>query len=110
MWLQRTLENPPNAIPYQWADLESLGLSAEEAAARVWLVTVTPLGGHQYGGHLALSALLRAQPDLANRFLGNLLRTFPFSPVAAVGYALVARFRHWLPGGTPACRRKADQW
>jgi len=37
------------------------------------------------------------------RFLGHLLVTPPFSWVAAVGYALVARYRHLLPGGTPAC-------
>ena len=107
-WLQNALASPPSVVPYQRADLDSLGLTTDEAAARVWFVTMAHGRGHQYGGHLAVAAILRAQPDLASRFLGNLLRTFPFSPIAAVGYSLVARFRHQLPGGTPACRMTAE--
>jgi predicted DCC family thiol-disulfide oxidoreductase YuxK len=101
-WLERNLPVMPPSTPYQWADLDSLGLSTAEAAERVWLVT----SGHQYGGHLAVSALLRHQPSVAWRFVGWLLVSPPFSPLAAVGYSLVARYRHRLPGGTPACAVK----
>ncbi len=89
----------PRAEPYQWIDLDSLGLTSAEASARVWLVTAS----HEYGGHLAVSALLRHQPGLGWRFLGWLIATPPFSLVAAAVYSLVARYRHVLPGGTPAC-------
>jgi len=99
-WLERTLPVMPPTVPYQWADLESFGLSLDEARERVWLVTPD----RQYGGHLAVSALLRKQPDARWRFVGWLLATPGFSEIAAVGYALVARFRYLLPGGTPACR------
>jgi hypothetical protein len=37
------------------------------------------------------------------RFAGFLLATPPFSIVAALGYNVLARYRHRLPGGTPAC-------
>ncbi len=104
-WLERSLPAMPRATPYQWAELDDLGLSVEEAAARVWLVATDAGGGlHQYGGHLAVSVLLRHQPRLSWRFLGILLDTPPFSLLASVGYAVVARYRHLLPGGTPACR------
>ncbi len=89
----------PEAVPFQWTDLDAIGLTRSEAAERVWLVT----DDHQYGGHLAVSAMLRHQPSSPWRFLGWLLAFPPFSPIAAAGYALVARYRHLLPGGTPAC-------
>ncbi len=98
-WLEAHLPVSPPSTPFQWADLEALGLTREEASERVWLVTPR----HQYGGHLALSALLRTQPGFGWRFAGNLIATPPFSLVAAVGYSLIARNRHRLPGGTPAC-------
>ena len=103
-WLQTHLPLPATSVPYQWADLEDLGLTVDEAAARVWLVTTEGKTGHQYGGHLAVAAMLRRQPSVGWRFLGFLLISFPFSVVAAIGYAIIARFRHRLPGGTPACR------
>ncbi|MCU1523404.1 MAG: hypothetical protein JWO18_298 [Microbacteriaceae bacterium] len=98
-WLERTLPVMPAAKPYQWTDLDALGLTTAEASARVWLVT----DSHQYGGHLAVSALLRYQPNPLWRFGGWMLATPPFSLAAALGYSLVARYRHLLPGGTPAC-------
>lgn len=113
-WLERTLPTMPQATPYQWAGLDALGLGREEAAERVWLVTATvsvnsgsreaaPRVLHQYGGHLAVAQILRHQPQFGWRFLGFLLDTPPFSLIAGIGYALVARYRYLLPGGTPAC-------
>lgn len=99
-WLESHLPVSPTSVPFQWADLESLGLSEDEARERVWLITPE----HQYGGHLAVAAILRRQPSAGWRFLGWMLVSPVFSPVAAVGYALIARYRYLLPGGTPACR------
>ena len=72
--LERMLPVFPEAHPWQWLDLDAIGLS-----------------------------LLRIQRPFGLRFLGHLLVTPPFSWAAAVGYAVVARFRHRLPGGTHAC-------
>jgi predicted DCC family thiol-disulfide oxidoreductase YuxK len=102
-WLQRTLPAMPPSKPYQWTDLGAYGLTSTEAASRVWMVT----NGERFGGHLAVSALLRHQPSLAWRFVGWMIATPPFSIAADIGYRLIARYRHLLPGGTPACAVRA---
>lgn len=97
--LKELLPTFPEAQPWQWLDLDALGLTLDDVTHFAWVLTAK----HHYGGHLALSALLRMQRDVRWRFLGNLLRTAPFSVVAAVGYQFVSRNRSRLPGGTPAC-------
>ena len=99
-WLEKHLSEYPTAVPFQWADLESLGVSEAEARDRVWFV----VGGRRFGGHRAVSALLRRQSHIGWRFLGHLLVAPGFSLIAAGGYALVARYCYTLPGGTPACK------
>jgi predicted DCC family thiol-disulfide oxidoreductase YuxK len=98
--LERLLPRFPRAIPSQWADLDALGLTEHDVTNYTWFITPT----HQYAGHLAFAALLRSQPSVPLRFVGNLVATPPFSWVAALGYRLIALNRHRLPGGTPACR------
>lgn len=99
-WLEKHLSELPTTVPFQWADLESLGVSEAEARDRVWFV----VDGQRFGGHRAVSALLRRQSHIGWRFLGHLLVAPGFSLIAAGGYALVARYRYKLPGGTPACK------
>lgn len=89
----------PDAQPWQWIDFASLGLSRRDVTHYVWLL----VDGERHRGHAAVAALLRVQRAFGWRFLGQLLITPPFSWIAAAGYAIVARFRHRLPGGTPAC-------
>ena len=89
----------PEATPWQWLELENYGLSQHDVDLYAWVMTPA----HQYAGHLALSALLRMQPAAAWRFLGHLIATPPVSWIAAIGYHFIARYRHRLPGGTPAC-------
>ncbi len=104
-WLERTIPVMPAAIPFQWAPLDDFGLTRDEAAARVWLVTTDSSHRiHQYGGYLAVSVILRHQPSMAWRFLGVLLDTWPFSIASGIVYSLIARYRYRLPGGAPACR------
>jgi predicted DCC family thiol-disulfide oxidoreductase YuxK len=97
--LETVLPRFPRAMPWQWLDLDEYGLSHEDVARFVWVVTPS----HQYAGHLALSALLRMQRTFPWRLAGWLLATPPFSWAAAIGYRLIAANRHRLPGGTPAC-------
>lgn len=99
-WLEHHLPAFPTAVPFQWADLDKLGVTEAEARERVWLVS----GGRRFGGHFAVSVLLRRQPSAGWRFLGWLIAAPGFSLISAAGYALVARYRYRLPGGTPACR------
>jgi predicted DCC family thiol-disulfide oxidoreductase YuxK len=102
--LERALPRFPETIPYQWADLDALGLTLDDVQHFAWYLTTK----RQYGGHLAFSALLRSQPRFWLRFAGWILATPPFSWVAALGYQFVARYRHLLPGGTPACALPRD--
>lgn len=97
--LERTLRFFPESKPWQWLDYEALGLSRHDVSHYVWFL----IGDRRYRGHAAVAALLRGQRSAGWRFVGHLLVTPPFSWVAAVAYALIARFRHRLPGGTPAC-------
>lgn len=89
----------PDARPWQWLDLDALGLSRDDVARYAWLLA----DGRRERGHATFAGLLRMQPSAGLRVVGRLLVTPPFSWAAAFGYFLIARFRHRLPGGTPAC-------
>ncbi|MER5863638.1 DUF393 domain-containing protein [Kitasatospora sp. NPDC002040] len=95
------------AVPYQFADLAALDaragglglITAERAEQEVlWL---TPAGDVHSGAQAAARLLLRSGGAWA--YLGALLTLAPVRPLAALGYRWVARNRHSLPGGTPAC-------
>ena len=104
-WLKKHLAEFPTAVPFQWADLEALGMTEAEARDPVWFVSAGQGSGRErFGGHRAVSALLRRQSNIGWRFLGHLLVAPGFSLIGAAGYALVARYRYRLPGGTPACK------
>ena len=103
--LEAALPVFPRTTPWQWIDLDEYALSRDDVDRYAWVITPghQTSAGHQYAGHLALSALLRMQPALGLRFLGHLLATPPFSIAAAIGYRIIAANRSRLPGGTPAC-------
>lgn len=96
--LKRT-STPLTAVAWQLADLKALRLDEERAAARVYLV----VGEESYGGHHAFARILIVQKSALLRGIGRVMDVPPVSWVAALAYRLVARFRHRLPGGTPAC-------
>ncbi len=91
---------PIVAHAWQLTDVTRFGLTEPQTAARVYLV----VGDEKFGGHLAFAYLLFIQTNWALRAIGWLLTVPPLCWVASLGYALVARFRQRLPGGTPACK------
>lgn len=97
----RRSSTPISAVPWQRANLESFGLTADEASKRVYFVVAD---GKPQGGHRAFAGLLRAQRSVALKALGSLMLVPPVSWLAAAVYILVAKYRHKLPGGTPACK------
>ena len=97
--LERWLVRFPEAQPWQWLDLDEFGLSSDDVTRYVWLL----VGERRFRGHAAFAALLRMQRSRPLRVVGQVLVTPPFSWAAALGYRLIARFRHRLPGGTAAC-------
>jgi predicted DCC family thiol-disulfide oxidoreductase YuxK len=102
-WLVARWSGPEEAIPWQHvsaAELERLGLSRDDVRRAVWWVDPS---GSRSRGHLAIARALRAThgwPSVA----GRMLLASPLRWVGAGAYPLVARWRHRLPGGTPACR------
>lgn len=86
-------------VAWQVADLEELGITPEQAAEAVRWVGAD---GEVRSGHEALAAAL-VTAGAAWRILGRAILLPGVSALAAAGYRLVARNRHRLPGGTPAC-------
>lgn len=80
--------------------LEDVGLTRDDVEGAAWWLDVT---GTPQRGHRAIAfALLAIGAWWA--LAGRLLLVPPISWLAAVVYALVARYRHRMPGGTAACR------
>ena len=79
--------------------MADFGLTEAEASAKVQLVA----SGKVYAGHKAFAKILLLQKQWWFKMLGAFLVIPPFSWGAAVGYFFVAKYRHKLPGGTPAC-------
>ncbi len=80
-------------------ELNELGLSLPEVQRSVWWVE---RANRKEGPRAVARALIEARGFLA--LLGVLILLPPMSWVAPNVYRLVARFRHRLPGSTPACR------
>jgi len=99
-WMEQRLAPTVVVVPWQRLDLERVGLTeAEVRTAAYWIDEAGERHrGHRAVGH-ALLACRRPWP-----VLGRMCLIPPSSCVAAGVYALVARFRHRLPGSTPACR------
>lgn len=85
--------------PWQWIELADFGLTKEQASAKVQLV----VDGQVYAGHKSFAMILRIQKQWWFKLLGAILVIPPFSWGARLGYFYVAKYRHKLPGGTPAC-------
>ena len=104
--LQRWFPDTFDVVPYQRADLASLGLTASECHDALQWVD----GGRREAGARALGGLLRAGsgrgglPGAAARTAALLCDVPPTSWGAAAVYRVVAANRHRLPGGTPACQ------
>lgn len=97
--VQRT-RKPVVAEAWQLVDVSKYGLTKEETAKRVYLITNIKT----YSASRAVAHLLANKKNFGFRAIGFLLMVPPISWLALPGYYLVARFRHKLPGGTPACK------
>lgn len=94
---------PPGAgtIPWQFLDDPAdVGLTREQVAeAAFWIDE----DGRAWRGHEA-AALALQEIGGAWRWIGRLMLVAPIDRLAAWAYEVIARNRHRLPGGTPACR------
>lgn len=90
---------PLTLAAWQLTDLEPLGLTREQASERVYLVTDEGL----FAGAECVAELMRIQGDPLHRLLAWSMRLQGIRRLCEWGYQLVAKNRHRLPGGTPAC-------
>ena len=90
---------PVTIAAWQLTDLSALGLTAEQAGTQVYLVTDHGL----FAGAECFAEFMRLQGDPLHRLIAWGMRLPLMRSLAAWGYRLVARNRHRLPGGTPAC-------
>ncbi|MCX4547034.1 DUF393 domain-containing protein [Streptomyces sp. NBC_01565] len=92
----------PDAVvtPWQYADLDALGVTAERADREV--LWIEPGTADVYGGADAVARLLKHGPRLP-RLAGQAMTPPPISWIARLVYRVVALNRHRLPGGTVAC-------
>lgn len=88
--------------PLPARDLASLGVDSARADREMPAVLVS---GEVVYGAAAVAAALAAGPGWA-RAVGAVMRLPLVRLLARGGYAVVARHRHHLPGGTRACRRR----
>ena len=86
--------------PYQFVDLAAVGLTVEECERAVQWVA-------EDGTVLAAERAVIAGLRHAGRWwglLGRLMAVPGIRHVAGLVYRLVAKYRHRMPGGTPACK------
>ncbi|MFI6449009.1 thiol-disulfide oxidoreductase DCC family protein [Kitasatospora sp. NPDC050543] len=107
-YLRQTLASGGwDAVPFQFADLAELDALAGGRGEVSWeraereVLWVTP-AGRVYGGARAVARLLMRSGGVW-AYLGGLLALAPVRPVADLVYRWVAKNRHRMPGGTPAC-------
>lgn len=85
--------------PWQWADLAGLGVTPAEAQREV--IWVDGMGRHSGGAAAVADWLVFAGAPYS--LLGRVLRLPIVRLIAAGCYRVIARNRHRLPGGSPAC-------
>lgn len=100
-FIEQRIPTEARVLPWQFADLDTLGLSAAECVEAVQWVDAD---GKRAAGPDAIAWLLSGSTPLW-RALGRLLRLPPVRALAWPVYRWVANNRHRLPGGTPACVR-----
>ena len=97
-FVERRIPTAAEVTPWQFADLDALGVTQAEAERAV--VWVAP--GANAAGPDAIARLL-VDAGSFWRLLGRVLGLRPVGWVAWPVYRWVARNRHRMPGGTAAC-------
>jgi predicted DCC family thiol-disulfide oxidoreductase YuxK len=102
-WIQARWSQPEDRIvPWQFLcaeERDAMGLTIEQASQRAYWWDSSEL----FGAERAIARALRAA-RFPWRPLGYLLDLPGVRSVAHPVYLLVAKYRHRLPGGTPACK------
>lgn len=95
--------NGPEAVPWQRlppAVAARAGLTRGDLERAAWWIEGA--ARPEEGPRAVAAALVAARRPWP--MVGHALSAPPLSWLAPSGYRIVARYRHRLPGGTPACR------
>ncbi len=98
-FIERRMRTSAVVIPWQFADLDSLGVTQQQAEEAVQWIDVD---GRVASGPEGIARLL-VDSGSYWRPLGWLLGLRPVLWLAWPAYRWVARNRHRMPGGTAAC-------
>jgi predicted DCC family thiol-disulfide oxidoreductase YuxK len=98
-FIERRIPTEARVLPWQFADLDALGLTAAECDEAVQWVGAD---GVRAAGPDAIGHLLGTSSGVW-RMAGAALRARPVRAAAWPTYRWVARNRHRMPGGTAAC-------
>lgn len=88
------------ATPWQYQDFSGLPVTKEQCADQVYLL----VDEKAYGGHQAFGMILKVHTNPIYKTLGSVINSPALAWIMRPGYRLVAKYRHKLPGGTPACK------
>ncbi len=98
-FIERWIPTTAQVVPWQFADLDALGLTVGQCEQAVqWVAPGRPTTA----GPDAIAELLRAS-RYPWRPVGRVLGWWPVRRLAWPAYRWVARNRHRMPGGTAAC-------
>ena len=102
-WLARRLHRKdgpnPRLVPWQSTDLTALGTSAERTQREaLWVAT----DGTIHGGAAVFAEWLQFQGG-GYEVMGRGMNLPVIRDLAAAAYRMIAKNRHRLPGGSPAC-------
>ncbi len=99
-YIVKRSKTPILAHAWQLIDVTEYGILQPQAQKRVYVIDE----GHAFGGHEAFAQLLRLQKNPLLTAIAWVMVVPPVCWLSRIAYALVARYRHKLPGGTPACK------
>lgn len=86
--------------PWQYVDFTNLPVTAKQCADQVYFL----VGGVPFGGHEAFAMILKSQKNIFLKTVGSILMLKALRWITKPAYRLTAKYRHKLPGGTPACK------
>ena len=99
-WIRHRLPKTAKVEPWQRLDLDAYGLTERDVTTAAYWVDER---GRNHRGHRSLGKALIAAGGRW-KAVGALILLPPFSWLAALGYAVIAKNRSRLPGGTPECK------
>ncbi|GAA0550705.1 hypothetical protein GCM10010172_36080 [Paractinoplanes ferrugineus] len=98
-FIERRIPTHARVLPWQFADLDALGLTQRDCEEAVQWIDDSPT---KAAGPDAIALLLR-DAGRAWHLAGSALQLAPIRLAAWPAYRWIANHRHMLPGGTAAC-------